>query len=74
MDKFKAETFCAHKLILLCAATHYEGDPPDNAKQFCKWVKEEVKKGSKIMEGIRFGIFGLGDTSYESFNAQGVYY
>lgn len=69
MEKFTAEQFCSHKLILVCVATHYEGDPTDNAKHFYKWIKEEVKKGSKIMEGIRFAIFGLGDSSYEQYNS-----
>ena len=74
MEKFKAEQFSSHKLILVCVATHYEGDPTDNAKNFHKWIKDEVKKGTKIMEGIRFAIFGLGDTSYEQYNAQGIFY
>ncbi len=26
------------------------------------------------MEGTRFAIFGLGDTSYEQYNSQGIYY
>jgi len=40
MEKFKPEQFISHKLILICAATHYEGDPTDNAKNFYKYIKE----------------------------------
>jgi NADPH-ferrihemoprotein reductase len=32
MEKFSEQEFKSHKLILACVATHYEGDPTDNAK------------------------------------------
>ncbi len=32
LDRFVAEEFLAHKLVIFCVSTHYEGDPTDNAK------------------------------------------
>ena len=74
MEKFKAEQFSSHKLILVCVATHYEGDPCDNTKLFYKWLKAALrdKANPKPFEGMCYTIFGLGDTSYEQFNEMGV--
>lgn len=48
-------------------ATHYEGDPTDNAKAFHKWLKIESKKENLEvnLSGMEYSIMGLGDTSYE---------
>jgi NADPH-ferrihemoprotein reductase len=32
LEKFTPEDFSNHKLAILVLATHYEGDPTDNAK------------------------------------------
>jgi NADPH-ferrihemoprotein reductase len=57
-------------------ATHYEGDPCDNTKKFFKWLKKLVKesKASKPFTGMKYMIFGLGDTSYELYNEMGKYF
>lgn len=58
--------FTKHSVIIICAATHYEGDPCDNTKKFYKWLKEQRKtKDNTLLKGIKFAVFGLGDTSYE---------
>jgi len=38
----------------------------DNARDFCKWLKEKVKKSKHMepLEGLPFAVFGLGDRSY----------
>ena len=55
--------------MIVCAATHYEGDPCDNTKKFFKWLREQRKTIDKdLMKGQKFTIFGLGDTSYEQYN------
>jgi len=56
-------------------ATSYEGDPCDNTKKFFKWLREERKtKGNVYLKGLSYLVFGLGDTSYEVFNAMGKYF
>ena len=59
--------------MIVCVATHYEGDPCDNTKDFFKWMKQLMKeKASKPFNGMKFAIFGLADSSYEQFNEMGI--
>jgi NADPH-ferrihemoprotein reductase len=39
-EDFKPEVFTKHQLVIVCSATHYEGDPPDNTKKVFKWLKD----------------------------------
>ena len=66
-NNFTPEKFCKHKLVIVCVATHYEGDPCDNTKAFYKWLKGLLrdKANPTPFQGMKFAIFGLGDTSYE---------
>ena len=50
-------------------ATHYEGDPPDDATEWWDWMTE--KKGTKFMEGHKYTCFGLGDLTYKHFCKMG---
>lgn len=73
-EDFTPETFSKHPLVIICVATHYEGDPCDNSKKFYKWFKEQHKgkeANSSLLKEVNYAIFGLGDTSYEQFNAIG---
>jgi sulfite reductase alpha subunit-like flavoprotein len=70
-NNFDEEEFKSHKLVIMVVATHYEGDPCDNTRNFHKWFKKCVKEKTKIFEGMKFAIFGLGDTSYEQYNEMG---
>ena len=42
-NNFSEEAFTKHKLVIVCVATHYEGDPCDNTRAFWKWLKNECK-------------------------------
>jgi NADPH-ferrihemoprotein reductase len=67
-DDFTEETLSKQPLIIICAATHYEGDPCDNMKKFYKWLRETRKNKEnhgKLLKGVRYTVFGLGDSSYE---------
>lgn len=39
-EDFKPELFTQHQLVVVCIATHYEGDPCDNTKKIYKWIRE----------------------------------
>jgi NADPH-ferrihemoprotein reductase len=51
-------------------ATHYEGDPTDNAVKFFNWLKDEARD-NRDLSTLRFSVFGLGNTQYEHYNAIG---
>lgn len=70
-NSFSEETFPKHKMVIVCVATHYEGDPCDNTRNFHKWFKKIMKSKDKPFSGMNFTIFGLGDTSYEQYNEMG---
>ena len=66
--------FTKHPLVIVCVATHYEGDPCDNMKKFYKWLVQQRKdkeNHGKLLKGVRYAVFGLGDSSYEQFNIIG---
>ena len=48
-EDFNPEVFVKHELVIICMATHYEGDPCDNTKKFYKWFKEQLSKGDKSL-------------------------
>ncbi|XP_025919431.1 NADPH--cytochrome P450 reductase isoform X2 [Apteryx rowi] len=56
-------------LAVFCMATYGEGDPTDNAQDFYDWLQET----DADLSGLRFAVFGLGNKTYEHFNAMGKY-
>ncbi|XP_017598453.1 PREDICTED: NADPH--cytochrome P450 reductase [Corvus brachyrhynchos] len=56
-------------LAVFCMATYGEGDPTDNAQDFYDWLQE----ADADLSGLRFAVFGLGNKTYEHFNAMGKY-
>lgn len=50
--------------IAVVVSTQGEGDPPDNAEELYEFIYG--KKAPKL-DGVRFSVLALGDTSYESY-------
>jgi len=70
LDKFDAEAFTKHKFAIFVLATHYVGEPTDNAKAFHKWIKQS-SRGDEVEQhlgSMEYAMMGLGDRSYEEFN------
>lgn len=59
------ELFLANKNAVFIMATHYEGDPPDNAAQFWSWFSKEDSWDQSSLSNHRFTCFALGNTDYE---------
>lgn len=54
-------------LCLFLMATYGEGDPTDNAVEFMEFLEDE----DEDLSNIRFSVFGLGNSTYEFYNAIG---
>ncbi|KAL3858480.1 hypothetical protein ACJMK2_013069 [Sinanodonta woodiana] len=59
-----------NSLAVFCMATYGEGDPTDNAQEFNEWLQNA--EGTSL-NGVRFAVFGLGNKTYEHYNAMGKY-
>jgi NADPH-ferrihemoprotein reductase len=71
LEDFEADqlTSTDTKVCLFLLATYGEGDPTDNASQFNEWVTNESGELSDtFLSTMKFGVFGLGNTDYESYN------
>eukprot|EP00842_Homolaphlyctis_polyrhiza_P002148 jgi/Hompol1/2934/HPOL_003059-RA len=61
-------------------ATYGEGEPTDNAVDFYRWImndrgtqedegdEEDDMTAEQLLDGLRYLVFGLGNTTYEHFN------
>ncbi|TLS50725.1 assimilatory sulfite reductase (NADPH) flavoprotein subunit [Paenibacillus antri] len=64
MGDFKTNNLKKVETLLIAVSTHGEGDPPDNAIPFYEFLHS---KRAPRLEGMRFSVLALGDTSYEKF-------
>ncbi|XP_005988651.1 NADPH--cytochrome P450 reductase isoform X1 [Latimeria chalumnae] len=58
-----------NSLAVFCMATYGEGDPTDNAQDYFDWLQET----DEDLSGVKYAVFGLGNKTYEHFNAMGKY-
>nr|WP_246356671.1 assimilatory sulfite reductase (NADPH) flavoprotein subunit [Pyxidicoccus fallax] len=52
------------RLLVVVISTQGDGDPPDDSRGF---VEHVLGKRAPKLEGLRFAVLGLGDTSYPKF-------
>ncbi len=64
MSDFKPNTLKKVQNLFIIVSTHGEGEPPDNALSFHEFLHS---KRAPQLEGLRFSVLALGDTSYEFF-------
>nr|KAG5690130.1 hypothetical protein BaRGS_003453 [Batillaria attramentaria] len=69
MDDLSQLKDVENNLAIFCMATYGEGDPTDNSQEFYEWLQN----GSGDLEGMNYAVFGLGNKTYEHFNAMGKY-
>jgi len=68
MEDFEVEVFEQHKNVILVVATYGEGDPPDNAMEFFKWLQDDALEPD-VLKGCNYSVMGLGNRQYVHFNA-----
>lgn len=54
------------KFVIFLMATYGEGEPTDNANDFFEFLDSEPE-----ISGLKFALFGLGNSTYEIFNGAG---
>ncbi|PWV99775.1 sulfite reductase (NADPH) flavoprotein alpha-component [Paenibacillus cellulosilyticus] len=64
MNQYKTNKLKEVPYLFIVASTHGEGDPPDNALTFHEFL---LGKRAPKLEGTKFAVLALGDTSYEFF-------
>lgn len=67
MDDLLLEQLTKEKLAIFVASTTGQGDDPDNMKTFfkCLWHN---RSNRSFLKGLKYGVLGLGDSSYQKFN------
>lgn len=53
-----------HPVLLVCASTYGEGDPPPEAEDFFDSLK---RLDAGTLAGVRYALLALGDTTYDEF-------
>jgi NADPH-ferrihemoprotein reductase len=59
--------FPAGKLAVFLMSTYGEGDPTDNAVDFCHGLEQMRKKSTKL-NSLRYLAMGLGNSNYQHYN------
>jgi len=66
-DAMDPDVFRREGVILVCTSTYGDGEVPENAKP----LYERLCAEKPDLSGVRYGVFGLGDSNYETFNFGG---
>lgn len=70
LDDYDASSlsgFPAGKLCVFLCSTYGEGDPPDNAVNFCAALEKMRKSGTRV-DGLRYLALGMGNKNYKHYN------
>ncbi|KAJ3183367.1 hypothetical protein HDU87_006686 [Geranomyces variabilis] len=65
-DHAKAD-LSGNNAIVLVASTTGDGDPPDNATKFWRWLRRAKGADLEAFKGKPYAVLGLGDTNYSNF-------
>jgi len=68
LEMFEPEELSAESFVIFCVATYGEGEPTDNARTFYEWIMDESRP-KDLLKGLKFTVFGLGNKTYEHYNA-----
>ncbi|KAM4702311.1 S-adenosyl-L-methionine-dependent tRNA 4-demethylwyosine synthase TYW1-like [Discoglossus pictus] len=68
-DDQLAEETTSKNICVFLIATYTDGQPPESAEWFCKWLDEasnDFRFGKTFLKGMRYAVFGLGNSVYSS--------
>ena len=61
-----------HVTAICIISTTGDGKPPVNMREFWKYLLQK-KLGPQTLTNVQFAMFGLGDSSYDKYNAAARY-
>ena len=64
LARYKVRGLKDEETVLFIASTHGEGDPPETAASFFEFL---ASRKAPSLEGLRFAVLALGDSTYEFF-------
>ncbi|KAI9011275.1 hypothetical protein BC832DRAFT_519732, partial [Gaertneriomyces semiglobifer] len=67
LDDHADANLSENKALVVVASTTGDGDPPDNATKFWRWLRRAKGKDAEILTGKKYALLGLGDTNYSNF-------
>lgn len=67
LDDYDIQNLFSERLIVFVVATTGQGDPPANMKQFWRHLLRK-NLHPNMLRNLRYGVLGLGDSSYSKFN------
>lgn len=67
LDDYDIQNLPFDQLIIFVVATTGQGDPPANMKQFWRHLLRK-NLGANMLKNLKYGVLGLGDSSYSKFN------
>nr|XP_026489576.1 NADPH-dependent diflavin oxidoreductase 1 [Vanessa tameamea] len=70
MDDYPISRLIHEEFVLFVCATTGQGDEPDNMRKFWKLLLRKNLPSNSLMK-LKFGVLGLGDSSYSKFNFVG---
>ncbi|CAK9811444.1 NADPH-dependent diflavin oxidoreductase 1 [Anthophora plagiata] len=67
MNDYNIQNLDTEKIIVFVVATTGQGDPPNNMRQFWRLLLRK-NLPTTLLTDLKYGILGLGDSSYQKFN------
>ncbi|XP_006659755.1 NADPH-dependent diflavin oxidoreductase 1 [Oryza brachyantha] len=67
MDSFDPSCLPSERLVVFVVSTTGQGDPPDSMKEFWRYLLKK-NLGARWLQGVRYAVFGLGDSGYQKYN------
>ncbi|QDZ25533.1 NADPH-dependent diflavin oxidoreductase [Chloropicon primus] len=68
MDEFDIATLPLCRLVFFVTSTTGQGDVPENMKRFWRNLLRKSLPLRTSLNGMKYGVFGLGDSSYPKYN------
>eukprot|EP00741_Cyanophora_paradoxa_P005661 tig00000939_g5488.t1 len=68
MNSYDEASFVKEPLVVFVTSTTGDGDAPDNAAKFMRWLKRKTHSET-LLSGMKYTVLGLGDTNYSRYQA-----